>query len=193
MTAINFVHLLMFFKRFVCLAMLGLLLAIPTRLSLAHLQAPQPQAILTLGGDHNREAFTAQFAQAHPDMPIWVSSGIPDPQAHAIFKAAHISPSRYHLDRRATDTVTNFTTLVNDLASAGILHLYLITSDYHMARAGAIATLVLGSRGIAFTPVSIPTPNAMPESPLRILRDTGRSILWLTTGRTGASFDPRYS
>ena len=167
--------------------------AIPTRLTLAGLQAPQPQAILTLGGDHNREAFTAQFAQAHPDMPIWVSSGIPIAQAQSLFRAAKVPEHRLHLDRRATDTVTNFTTLVNDLDAAGIRHLYLITSDYHMARARAIATLVLGSRSITFTPVSIPTPNAMPESPLRILRDTGRSILWLTTGRTGASFDPRYS
>jgi hypothetical protein len=53
--------------------------------------------------------------------------------------------------------------------------------------------LVLGSRGIAFTPISIPSDRFVPESPLRILRDTGRSILWLTTGRTGASFNPRYS
>ena len=41
--------------------------------------------------------------------------------------------------------------------------------------------------------LAIPTPNFTPESPLRILRDTGRSILWLTTGRTGASLNPRYS
>jgi len=183
----------MIFKRFVWLVMLGLLLAIPTRLTLAYLQAPQPQAILMLGGDQSRETFTAQFAQAHPDIPIWVSSGIPISQARSIFREANIPEHRLYLDRRATDTVTNFTTLVNDLDSAGIRHLYLITSDYHMARAQAIATLVLGSRGIAFTSVSIPTPNFTPESPLRILRDTGRAILWLTTGRTGSSFNPRYS
>jgi uncharacterized SAM-binding protein YcdF (DUF218 family) len=183
----------MIFKRFVWLVILGLLLAIPTRLTLAHLQAPQPQAILMLGGGQNREVFTAQFAQAHPDIPIWVSSGTPIPRARSIFRKANIPDHRLHLDRRATDTVTNFTTLVDDLDTAGIRHLYLITSDHHMARAQAIATLVLGSRGIAFTPVSIPTPNAMPESPLRILRDTGRSILWLTIGRTGSSLKPRYS
>ena len=183
----------MFFKRFFCVAMLGLLLAIPTHLTLAYLQAPQPQAILMLGGGSNREVFTAQFAQAHPDIPIWVSSGIPITQAQALFREANIAAHRLHLDRRATDTVTNFTTLVNDLDTAGIRHLYLITSDYHMARARAIATLVLGSRGIAFTPVSIPTPNFVTESPLRIWRDMGRSILWLTTGRTGSSLNPRYS
>lgn len=180
------------FKRFVCLTMLGLLLAIPTRLTLAYLQAPQPQAILMLGGDHNRETFTAQFAQAHPDIPIWVSSGIPIPQARSLFREANIPEHRLHLDRRATDTVTNFTTLVDDLKKAQIQHLYLITSDYHMARATAIATVVLGSQGIAFTPVSVPHSTG-PEAPWRILRDTGRALLWLTTGRTGSSFDPRYS
>ncbi len=183
----------MIFKRLVCLAMLGLLLAIPTRLTLAGLQHPHPQAILMLGGGQNREVFTAQFAQAHPALPIWVSSGIPDVRAHRVFHNANIPAHRLYLDRRATDTVTNFTTLVGDLNTAGVRHLYLITSDYHMARARAIATLVLGSRGIAFTPVSISTPNVVPESPLRILRDTGRSLLWLTTGRTGSSFNPRYS
>ncbi len=131
----------MFFKRFVCVAMLGLLLAIPTRLTLAYLQAPQPQAILMLGGDPNREVFTAQFAQDYPDLPIWISSGISDIRAHIVFRNANISAHRLHLDRRATDTVTNFTTLVGDLNTAGVRHLYLITSDYHMARARAIASL----------------------------------------------------
>lgn len=183
----------MVFKRFFCLVMLGLLLAIPIRLTLAYLQSPHPQAILMLGGGHNREAFTAQFAQAHPDIPIWVSSGMPMAKARTLFQSALIPEQRLHFDYRATDTVTNFTTLVDDLASAGLHHLYLITSDYHMARAQAIATLVLGSRGIAFTPVPIPSKHYARESPLRILRDTGRSLLWLTTGFTGASLNTGYS
>jgi uncharacterized SAM-binding protein YcdF (DUF218 family) len=183
----------MVFKRFLYLAVLGILLTIPTRLALAYAQFPQPQAILVLGGAHDREAFTARFARVHLDIPIWVSSGIPTHEARVLFKSANISENRLHFDRRATDTVTNFTTLVNDLESAGIHHLYLITSDYHMARARAIATLILGSRGIAFTPVSIPSPNFARESHLRILRDAGRSLLWLTTGRTGADFNTRYS
>ncbi len=179
--------------RLLLLAILVLSLLIPLRLGAAHLQSPHPQAILTLGGGHDRETFTAQFAQTHPNLPIWVSSGAPSPVVHDIFQAAHIPNHLIHLDYRATDTVTNFTTLVHDIQAAHIRHLYLITSDYHMARARAIATIVLGSHGIAFTPVAIPTQRHLSESPLRMLRDTGRSLLWLTTGRTGASLNPRYS
>ncbi|NEQ26943.1 MAG: YdcF family protein, partial [Microcoleus sp. SIO2G3] len=85
---------------------------------------------------------------------------------------------------------TNFTSLVKDFKTQNIQHLYLITSDFHMLRAKAIATLVLGSQGITFTPISIPS-NDPQESLVRILRDSGRSVLWIFTGRTGASLSPR--
>lgn len=162
---------------------------IPVRLAIAHFQTPQPQAILTLGSWSDREYFTAQFATAHPNLEIWVSTGTPPENARAIFRAFNIPDSRVHLDRRAVDTVTNFTTLVEDFKQRRIQHLYLITSDYHMRRARAIATLILGSAGIAFTPVAVPSGEP-PESPLRILRDIGRAILWIFTGLSGASLNP---
>jgi uncharacterized SAM-binding protein YcdF (DUF218 family) len=37
----------------------------------------QPDAIFVLGGATERERFAAKFAQQHPDLPIWVSSGSP--------------------------------------------------------------------------------------------------------------------
>ncbi|MTJ53672.1 YdcF family protein [Anabaena sp. UHCC 0253] len=164
---------------------------IPVRIAITSYQAPYPQAILTLGGDVEREKFTAQFAQQHPHLNIWVSSGRPAKQAHEIFESANISNSRLHLDYRAVDTVTNFTTLVADFQSYKIQHIYLITAAYHIPRAKIIATLILGSRGITFTPVTIPSPQPR-ESIVRIIRDTGRSILWIVSGRTGASLNPRF-
>ncbi len=166
--------------------MLLLLSIIPVRLAIASYQVPHPEAILTLGGGIDREKFTAQFAQAHPSLEIWVSSGTEPKEALAIFQAAGIPDTRVNLDRRAVDTVTNFTTLVADFKNRGIQHLYLITSDFHMPRAKAIATIVLGVWGIAFTPISIPT-NKPPESWLHVLRDCTRSLFWIVTGRTGAS------
>lgn len=165
---------------------------IPVRLAIAYIQTPQPQAILTLGSWSDREYFTAQFATAHRDLEIWVSTGTPPENARAIFRAFNIPDSRIHLDRRAVDTVTNFTTLVADFKQRRIQHLYLITSDYHMKRARAIATIILGSAGIAFTPVAVPS-NEPPESWLRILRDIGRAILWIFTKRTGASLGEELS
>lgn len=179
--------------RFISLASSVLILllvsSIPVRLAIAQIQAPQPQAILTLGGGIEREYFTAQFAQTHPQLEVWVSSGIPPDRSREIFRAFGIPDERVHLDHRAVDTVTNFTTLVPEFQHRQIQHLYLITSTYHMRRAKAIATLILGSVGITFTPVIVPSGNP-PESWFHILRDVVRAILWIFTGRTGASLNP---
>ncbi len=165
------------------------LINIPVRLAIASHKAPQPQAILTLGGGADREKFTAAFAQSHPSLDVWVSTGIPAKQATEIFSAAGINLERVHLDYRAADTVTNFTSLVKDFKIRKIHRLYLITSEFHMRRAKAIATLVLGSYEIAFTPVPIPS-NRPKESVFHVMRDTGRSLMWVFTGRTGASLNP---
>jgi hypothetical protein len=87
------------------------------------------------------------------------------------------------------DTVTNFTTLVADFKRRDIHHIYLITSEFHMPRAKAIAYFVLGSRGIAFTSVTVPSKKP-PESWLHVLRDSSRAVVWIITGRTGASLNP---
>lgn len=166
-----------------------LLSIIPVRLVIASYQAPEPQAIFTLGGGSERELFTAKFALSHPNLEIWVSSGLPPDEARAIFRAYGIPDSRVHLDRRAVDTVTNFTTLVADFKRLHFQHLFLITSAFHMPRAKAIATIVFGSQGITVTPVPIPSNKPM-ESELHVLRDVGRAIVWLVTGRTGASLNP---
>jgi uncharacterized SAM-binding protein YcdF (DUF218 family) len=165
-------------------------LSIPLQLAIARTVAPQPQAILTLGGHNNREWFTAYFARNHPRLEIWLSSGLSAQDAIPIFQTAGIPPQRLRFDRRAIDTVTNFTTLVKDFQHQHIRHLYLITSDYHMPRAQAIAWIVLGSHGIAVTPMSVPS-NKPPESQTRIWRDVGRSILWVFTRQTGAQFSDR--
>ncbi|WP_390622268.1 YdcF family protein [Euhalothece natronophila] len=54
--------------------------------------------------------------------------------------------NRLHSDDRATDTVTNFTTMVEPLKENDIHHVYLITSDYHMRRSRVIGTVVFGSQ-----------------------------------------------
>jgi len=158
---------------------------IPTRLAIAQWQTPKPQAILTLRGRPAREAFTADFARLHPELKIWVSSGLRPNDAHALFRKQNIPDDRVYLDYRALDTVTNFTTLVNDLEQQDIHHIYLITSDYHMARSKAIATIVLGSHGITFTAIDVPSA-IPPEDGFHIARDVTRSIIWLATGYTGA-------
>ncbi|BAY66021.1 hypothetical protein NIES22_61340 [Calothrix brevissima NIES-22] len=179
------------FKKYWILAVVSLsltfILFIPVRLAIAFHQAPRPQAILTLGAWIDREEFSAELAQWYPKLEIWVSSGSPPQMARKIFHDAGIPDRRFHLDYRAVDTVTNFTTLVSDFKEHNIQHLFLITSNNHMPRAKAIAFLVLGSQGIAFTPLSVPSDKPK-ESRLRILRDIARSLLWIVTGHTGTNF-----
>ncbi|WP_225913905.1 YdcF family protein [Leptolyngbya ohadii] len=167
-----------------------LLLLIPVRLSIAAHQAPRPQAILVLGGDPRREEAAAQLAHHYPDLEVWVSTGEVRQRSETIFRNAGIADDRVHLDYRAVDTVTNFTTLVADFKRRNIQHVFVVTSDFHMTRAKAIATVVLGSQGIAFTPVSVSSDRSR-EAPVRVWRDIGRSVMWIFTGRTGSSIGER--
>ncbi len=143
-----------------------------------------PEAFLVLGGHEEREKFAATLARQYPDLPIWVSSGSPQDYAKKIFYNRGITGDRLHLDYRANDTVTNFTTLVDELKAQGIDSVYLITSENHMPRARVIGEIVFGSRGIAIEPVAVPSKNP-PEPIEKSLRDGARTVLWLTTGHTG--------
>lgn len=165
---------------------LGLLLIYgPLNLAIARMVWPQPTAILVLGGRPHRENVAARLARLEPHLHVWTSSGLGPEAAYPVFDALQVSRDRITLDYQAVDTVTNFTTLVKGLQARRVHHLYLITSDYHMPRAQAIATIILGSHRIAFTPVTAPSLEP-PESRWRIARDMVRSWLWLLTGWSGA-------
>ncbi|MEA5554110.1 YdcF family protein [Anabaena cylindrica UHCC 0172] len=147
-----------------------------------------PQAMLVLGGSTRRlerEKFAADFAKAHPDIPIWITGGSPPRYTKLVFTKAGVDPRRLHLDYEAVDTVTNFTTLVDELQARGIKSVYLITSDFHMRRACVIGEIVLGSRGIEFKSISVPSETS-PEPIEKAIRDGARAILWVATGYTGA-------
>jgi uncharacterized SAM-binding protein YcdF (DUF218 family) len=173
---------------------------IPVRINIAFRQAPTPQAIFVLGGDYNRTKFAGEFWQSRRDLDVWVSDFAYTLDEHQrILKEFGVSDEQLHLDGAATDTVTNFTTLVDDFVDADLQHIYLITSDYHMRRSRAIslrhgfanATVVLGSRGVVVTPVVVVSSRDEDESLVRVVRDFGRCLLWVLSGRTGASLNPR--
>lgn len=146
----------------------------------------QPKAIFVLGGAEERELFAAKLATQHPALPIWVSSGSSQWYTEKIFAKAGIERNRLHIDRRAVDTVTNFTTLVDELKAQDIDSVYLITSDDHMRRARVIGEIVFGSRGIIIKPLAV--PSGRESEPIeKVVRDGARGILWMTTGYTGAT------
>lgn len=153
----------------------------------------EPQAVLVLGGDAQREHFAANFASQHPDLEVWVSSGTNPEYAQWLFQEANVDPDRVHLDYRAVDTVTNFTTIVEDLKKEGVESVYLVTSDYHMRRAAIIAQVVLGRHDITFQPLPVPSQSEEPEPLVRGLRDGARAVLWVFTGQTGSSLGQKLS
>ncbi|AMA09584.1 YdcF family protein [Picosynechococcus sp. PCC 73109] len=142
------------------------------------------KAIFVLGGHEERERFAAQFAQEHPELKVWVSSGSPPEYARQIFANYQIEGDRLQLDYQAEDTVTNFTSLVDEFKQENIDSVYLITSENHMNRAKLVASIVFGTRDIAIKPVPVPSDNP-PETTMKCIRDGLRSILWVVTGETG--------
>ena len=88
------------------------------------------------------------------------------------------------LDYRATDTLSNFTSVVDELKRAKVRHVLLVTSSDHMNRALLVGRLVAGSRGITLTPVSVPCGELChPEGRRKVWGDGLRAGLWVLTGR----------
>lgn len=163
-----------------------------------------PQAILVLGGDKQRELLAAKFAAGAGTstsatgthaanvklLPVYLSSAHDD-ACHVMIRVG-LHPARLHVDNRALDTVTNFTTMVDTFEAESYTHVFVVTSDYHMRRARLLASLVLRSRGIAFTPIGLPSsPGAdrgvvEAETWARVERDRMRVLLWLLCGWHGA-------
>ncbi len=174
---------------------LFLVIALPT-INILYLryqqQFLQPSVALVLGGAPEREQFAAEFANTHPNVEIWVSSGSNPEYAQWVFDEAKVPDNRWYLDYQAVDTVTNFTTLVDQLQVRNVDEVYLITSDYHMRRASIVAQIVLGSRGIRFKPVAVHTSQSpeRPETLIKGVRDGVRSLLWVVTGQTGSDWKP---
>ncbi|MEA5598782.1 YdcF family protein [Rivularia sp. UHCC 0363] len=181
-----------FFSWFAFGLLIVLLGFIPVRIAVTFRSFPTPQAIFVLGGNFERTKFAGKFWQSRRDLDIWVSD-FPQylDQHRQILNKFGVLPQQLHLDGTATDTVTNFTSLVDDFTDDNLQHIYLITSDYHMRRSRVIATVVLGSRGVVVTPVSLASGRDEDESLVKVVRDFGRSLLWVVSGKTGAGLNPR--
>jgi uncharacterized SAM-binding protein YcdF (DUF218 family) len=147
--------------------------------------APPPaQMILVLGGDVAREREAAALA-ARQGLPVVVSGGSNPEYAHWLFEQRQgLPPHQVQLDYRARDTLSNFTSLVDDLRQARIRHALLVTSRDHMDRALLVGRIVAGSRGIHLTPVPVSCGDrCQPEGRRKVWGDGLRAAVWVLSGR----------
>jgi len=144
---------------------------------------PPPQLILVLGGDLDRERVAGSLAR-RDGLPVLVSGGSNPEYATWQFGQQGLDAARVHLDYRATDTLTNFTSVVDELRRAKVRHVLLVTSSDHMNRALLVGRMVAGSRGITLTPVAVPCgTRCLPEGRRKVWGDGLRAALWVLTGR----------
>ena len=144
---------------------------------------PPPQMILVLGGDVERERMAGDLAR-RDGLPVLVSGGSNPEYAHWLFGRQGLEAGSVQLDYRATDTLSNFTSIVDELKRAKVRHVLLVTSSDHMQRAMLVGRLVAGSRGIGLTPVAVPCgERCQPEGWRKIWGDGARAALWVLTGR----------
>jgi uncharacterized SAM-binding protein YcdF (DUF218 family) len=145
---------------------------------------PPPQLILVLGGDLDRERHAAALAE-ELGLPVVVSGGSNPEYAYWLFEQRQgLPPGQVQLDYRAQDTLTNFTSLVDDLRRARVRHALLVTSSDHMERALLVGRIVAGSRGIHLTPEPVDCGDlCQPELRRKIWGDGLRGALWVLTGR----------
>lgn len=145
--------------------------------------AQPPQRILVLGGDLDRERVGLRLAQ-QLSLPLVVSGGSNPEYAQWLVRDAGMDQSRVLLDYRAKDTFSNFTSLVDDLKRDGVRHVYLVTSEDHLARAMTVGRLVAGSRGIRLTGVPVACqPACLEETWGKRLGDGIRALTWVITGQ----------
>ena len=76
---------------------------------------------------------------------------------------------------KAVDTVTNFSTMIPVLLAAYVSEVFLVTSDYHMHRAAAVASVMLGGRGIQFVE-HVVCSDKHQERVMKIVRDVSTSM-----------------
>ena len=142
-----------------------------------------PQLIFVLGGDTERENVGASLAKVLK-LPLIISGGSNPEYANWNLEKRGLKDNQFSLDYRAKDTLTNFTSLIDEFNKRGITHAFLITSEDHLPRASNVGKIIAGSRGIKLTNISVPCKPYCKNEPLeKQLGDPIRALVWVLTGK----------
>ncbi|QNI86312.1 uncharacterized conserved secreted protein (DUF218) [Synechococcus sp. PROS-7-1] len=162
----------------------GAALATPLRpFTKAALTRQNPQRILVLGGDADRERIGLRLAR-QLELPLVVSGGTNPEYAQWLMEHEGLGKNEVRLDYRAQDTLGNFTSLVDELEGEGVEHVLLVTSEDHLPRAMIVGGIVAGSRGIRLTGVPVScAERCRTESMGKRWGDGLRALAWVISGR----------
>ncbi len=142
----------------------------------------QPEVILVLGGNVEREYVGVRLAN-DLNLPLVLSGGSNPEHAEWLVKKGGIPFNRVKFDYRPKDTLGNFTSLLEYLLLKDIKHVLVVTSENHLARSMAVGQVVVGSRGIRLTGISVPCHSFCREETFRKrLIDLIRSLAWVFSG-----------
>ena len=152
---------------------------------------PRPKVLLILGGSRSRELRCARMIRDVPpnEAPGYIILSSGATPAKDIAAAASLPLVRVAVDRRAVDTLTNFTSLVSDLRYLDCRSVVVATSRGHMRRAFPVGIVVLGAYGMSVGSFVCRDPGDEAlycESRFRALRDVVRAFLWLFTTWDGS-------
>ena len=142
-----------------------------------------PQVVFVLGGDLRREKAGIKVAKKL-NLPLIISSGSNPEYAEWLMKKEGIKQNQFKLDYRAKDTLTNFTSIIDELSLKGINHMYLITSEDHLPRALIVGNIIAGSRGIKLTSISVSCkPHCKKEGLKKKMFDLLRASTWVVLNK----------
>ena len=150
---------------------------------IARVNNKSPQLIMVLGGDVDREIAGIKIAK-QLNLPILISGGSNPQYSNWLIEQEDLPPSLLRRDYRAKDTLTNFTSIVDELSQEKVNHILLVTSSYHINRAKVVGEIITSSRGIRLTSLSVPCHSYCQQENKRKKRfDYLRALAWVTIGK----------
>lgn len=138
--------------------------------------------LLVLGGGIKREMLAADLLSKDKDLSVIISTGSSIPCLYRVFvKEKKIEWKRVLPNFKATDTLSNFTSILPIFKRLETKKVKVIATNGHWKRAKHLAQIVLHSNGINFEAELI-DGQGHEESTLKTKLDIARAYLWLLFG-----------
>ena len=138
-----------------------------------------PQLILVLGGNIDREIIGINLSKVL-NIPVIISGGSNPEYAQWLIKKQGIDHNQVSLDYRAQDTLSNFTSIMDDLIYAEVNHMLMITSENHFNRANLVGKIITGSKGIKLSSLAVKCNSTCQVEPkIKEILDSIRAIVWV--------------